>query len=167
MPVTPGYVANPPPHMPALGAPLPINIDVGRQLFVDAFLLDGCPGGCHTTTVYHDAAYRDEVNPVLAPTELWEGRGGASPKTALDMSLAFASAFSGGLWWDPAAALYKMWYRCGNAQCYATSADGIAWEKPALAGAVVAGTNIVDDKNFDGRSDPETEQCSLYGDCAW
>ena len=37
---------------------------------------------------------------------------------------AFASAFSGGLWWDPAAEIYKMWYRCGGAQCYATSLDG-------------------------------------------
>lgn len=35
-----------------------------------------------------------------------------------------------------------MWYRCNTGlQCYATSTDGIAWDKPSLD--VVNGTNIV------------------------
>ena len=141
----PGYVANPPPHAPKEGLPLPINIDTGRQLFVDNFLIDG--GSSGVRTVYHDADYQDQVNPVLAPTEHWEGRPAAgAPKNApLDMSLAFASAFSGGLWWDPAAEIYKMWYRCGNAQCYATSHDAIEWTKPLdihSASSPLAKTNI-------------------------
>jgi hypothetical protein len=95
--VEPGYVSNPPPHSPTVGEPLPINIDVGRQLFVDAFLVDGGSKGIRT--VYHDAEYQDQVNPVLAPTELWEGRPPkGEPKDKLDMAYAFASAFSGGLW---------------------------------------------------------------------
>ena len=39
-------------------------------------------------------------------------------------------------------------YRCGNAQCYATSPDAIRWTKPLLP--ELGHTNIVDDKNFDG-----------------
>jgi hypothetical protein len=61
---------------------------------------------------------------------------------------------SQGLFWDPAAQLYKMWYRCGNTQCYATSHDGISWEKPRLpySGkyAKFNGTNIVDGSPLDG-----------------
>ena len=39
-------------------------------------------------------------------------------------------------------------YRCGNAQCYATSPDAIRWTKPLLP--ELGHTNIVDHKNFDG-----------------
>jgi hypothetical protein len=49
-----------------------------------------------------------------------------------------------------------MWYRCGNAQCYATSDDGISWEKPRLpySGKYQSfnGTNIVDASALDGAS---------------
>ena len=46
-----------------------------------------------------------------------------------------------------------MWYRCGGAQCLATSHDGIKWDKPLdihPAGSALAKTNIVDDRLFDG-----------------
>ncbi|MBM4034431.1 MAG: hypothetical protein FJ291_22015 [Planctomycetes bacterium] len=46
----------------------------------------------------------------------------------------FAAPFSGGAWFDPQDKLFKMWY-CGGylaTVCYATSKDGIAWEKPTL-----------------------------------
>ena len=109
----PPYITTPP--------TAPINIDVGRQLFCDPFLVG--PGSSGIVTVHHTAQYRDEVNPVLAPTGLaWEGRcvchPPGTPKSAgcqpcanhtQYMELAFASAFSGGLWWDPADSIYKMW----------------------------------------------------------
>ena len=42
--------------------------------------------------------------------------------------------FSDGVWYDPQDKLFKMWYMGGYtlATCYATSKDGITWEKPAL-----------------------------------
>ncbi len=48
-----------------------------------------------------------------------------------------------GVFFDPADRIFKMWYMGGYSQntCYATSHDGVAWERPALD--VVAGTNIV------------------------
>ena len=144
VPVTPGYLTNP---------PATINIDVGRQLFVDDFLLDSARStGVHR--VHHNATYRDESNPVLSPTEPWEGAVGKTPPGMPFAEYGFASAFSGGLWWDPAAGIYKMWYRCGNTQCYATSEDGISWTKPRLpySGkyAKYNGTNVVDASPLDG-----------------
>src|SRR5262245_27081611 len=51
--------------------------------------------------------------------------------------------FSDGVWYDPKDRLFKMWYMGGltRATCYATSPDGIRWDKPALD--VKPGTNIV------------------------
>jgi hypothetical protein len=51
--------------------------------------------------------------------------------------------FSDGVWWDPADHLFKMWYMGGYvlSTCYATSRDGVHWDKPALD--VKPGTNVV------------------------
>ena len=94
-----------------------------------------------------DPVYRDDVNPVLVATEPWER--GSTP------SLDFATPYSGGLWWDPPANVYKMWYSCAqniglsnSSQCLATSTDGIAWTKAPLD--VVPGTNIVQTDVIDG-----------------
>jgi hypothetical protein len=105
-----------------------VPIDVGRQLFVDDFLI------AETTLrrTFHRAAYHAR-SPVLRPDRPWEETkdGGT------------AMAFSDGVWWDPRDRLFKMWYMAGQARhtCYATSKDGLTWEKPALD--VKAGTNIV------------------------
>ncbi|MCK4294415.1 MAG: hypothetical protein KAY65_14550 [Planctomycetes bacterium] len=85
------YLKNPPAVIP---------IDVGRQLFVDDFLIE-------TTTMtqtYHQADYYAQ-NPVLAPETAWEHTGGNW----------FAAPFSGGAWYDPNDDLFKLWYRGGNA----------------------------------------------------
>ncbi len=57
--------------------------------------------------------------------------------------------FSDGVWFDPKDQLFKAWYWTAAtsqkplqfATCYASSADGIHWDKPVLD--VVPGTNIV------------------------
>ena len=117
-----------------------INITVGRQLFVDSFLID--PHRTAGVAVqYHRPSYlQGGVNPVLRPTQRWE-RAVGSPVAASELSMAVA--YSGGVWWDPSVSLYKAWYGCGptGRQCYAFSVDGLHWEKPALD--VVPGTNIV------------------------
>jgi len=122
--VTPAYLLNPPAVIP---------IDVGRQLFVDDFLIE------HTTLrrTYHLAEYHPQT-PVLRPDRPWEG------KTAM--------VFSDGVWYDPQDELFKMWYLSGAlaTTCYATSADGLHWEKPKLD--VKPGTNVVQT----GRRDSST-----------
>ena len=112
------------------------KIDVGRQLFVDNFLIS-------TTTlkrVYHYPEYHSS-NPVLAPDKDWEQQGKDG---------GCAAPFSDGVWYDELEGKFKMWYMAGGGEystggsyvtCYAESADGINWTKPALN--VVQGTNIV------------------------
>ena len=86
-------------------------VDVGRQLFVDSFLLD--PSATNATTTFH------------APAELHE----APPTTKLG---------GGGLWWDATAAHFKSFHTCSlitikgdgalGPLCLSTSPDGITWE---------------------------------------
>jgi hypothetical protein len=113
------YLDNPPPMVP---------IDVGRQLFVDDFLIESTT----LRRVYHKAV-KFAGNPVLKPeTEMEHQRG-----------LPVATPKSGGVWWDPADGVFKMWYDAGwvGNLAYATSRDGIAWDRPDLG--IVPGTNAI------------------------
>ena len=88
----PPYLKQPPEVIP---------IDVGRQLFVDDFLI-------HETTLrrtFHQAEYHPS-NPVFT---------GGMP-------------FSGGVFWDPKDQRIKMWYHGAGGTGYTTSKDGIHWE---------------------------------------
>ncbi|HEY2573299.1 MAG TPA: exo-alpha-sialidase, partial [Verrucomicrobiaceae bacterium] len=117
----PTYLKEPPKIIP---------IDVGRQLFVDDFLIE--------ETTMQRVPHRPEYfsgNPVLKPEHPWES--------------SHAAPFSDGVWYDSRESLFKMWYWAGGtlegkpveSTCLATSRDGIHWEKPAFD--VVPGTNIV------------------------
>lgn len=119
-PVLPPYLVSPPEIIP---------IDVGRQLFVDDFLIEES----NLQRVWHRATYHPS-NPVLKPETAWEKRG--DPNSA-------AMVYSDGVFFDPDQRLFKMWYMGGyGAQtCLATSTDGVTWTRPSLD--VVPGTNIV------------------------
>jgi hypothetical protein len=108
--------------------PAVIPIDVGRQLFVDDFLVESTT----LTRSFHRAAYHP-ATPVLRPDRPWE-KTGQNPT---------AMVFSDGVWFDPRDGLFKMWYMGGHvrATCYATSRDGVRWDKPKLD--VEPGTNVV------------------------
>ena len=45
-----------------------------------------------------------------------------------------AVLFDGGVWYDPQDRLFKMWYAGGfrDGICYATSHDGLHWDRPSL-----------------------------------
>lgn len=105
-----------------------IPIDVGRQLFVDDFLIEetNLQRVCHTAEPYPG-------NPVVKADRPWEDAGKGPT----------AAVFSDGVWYDPGNRLFKMWYMAPYLQstCYAVSSDGIHWDKPLLN--VVPGTNIV------------------------
>ncbi|MBM4047910.1 MAG: hypothetical protein FJ279_22650 [Planctomycetes bacterium] len=121
---TPPYLISPPAIIP---------IDVGRQLFVDDFLVEST-----TLTRTHHRPQYYPGNPVIKPDQPWEKGGPVR-----------AAVFSDGIWYDPADNLFKAWYWSGRSSseplrfytCYATSRDGIHWEKPILD--VVPGTNVV------------------------
>lgn len=126
-PVPPPYLIDPPSVIP---------IDVGRQLFVDDFLIEENM----LQRTYHAAEYFPD-NPVLRPAARWEKYDEYAERTQTRSNPA-AMVFSDGVFYDPKDRLFKMWYMGGYLQniCYAVSADGLAWERPALD--VVAGTNI-------------------------
>ena len=58
-------------------------------------------------------------------------------------ALPVAAPFGDGVWFDPKDELFKMWYHAGwfDGVGYATSKDGIHWERPSLD--VTPGTNRV------------------------
>ena len=114
-----------------------IDITVGRQLFVDDFLIEetNLHRVCHKAKKY-------EGNPVLKP-ESHEER---------EVTIPCAAPKSGGVWWDGKEKKFKMWYEAGwlNGFAYAESADGIHWQRPELD--VIPGTNRL--LPFDGHRDP-------------
>jgi hypothetical protein len=116
-----------------------ILIDMGRQLFVDDFLIESTG---LVRTFYAPKKY--EGNPVLEPeTELELCRTRVAPFEQGRPGNAAAVPKSGGIWWDADAQHFKLWYEAGwlNTICLATSQDGIHWERPDLD--VRPGTNQV------------------------
>jgi hypothetical protein len=127
-PIAPPYLVDPPDVIP---------IDVGRQLFVDDFLIEQTS----LTRSFHRAEYH-AASPVLTPSTAWELYDEYAQRTKTRSNPA-AMPFSDGVFYDPEDRRFKIWYMGGYSQntCYAVSNDGLNWERPRLD--VVAGTNIV------------------------
>lgn len=132
----------PVPYLKNKPAVIPVN--VGRQLFVDDFLISETD----LIPVYHTPDFY-AGNPVLEPTESWENTTEGAP---------YAAPFSDGIWYDEKDGKYKMWYLAGAGSIhkqdkqtfytgYAESADGHHWVKPSLE--LVKGTCLVDTANRD------------------
>lgn len=121
-----------------------IHVNIGRQLFVDDFLV----AESDMETLYHKPTFY-AGNPVLEPTEEWEKTVGGAP---------YAAPFSDGVWYDEQDGKFKMWYLTGAGSLhkednqtfytgYAESEDGRHWYKPTLD--IYEHTNIVDTSNRD------------------
>ncbi len=106
-----------------------ICIDLGRQLFVDDFLI----ASTSLTRVFGEAKIH-EASPVLSPETDDEMDNGYCP---------MAAPFNDGAWYDPEDGLFKLWYMPGwfHSTALAISRDGIHWERPDFG--VVRGTNLV------------------------
>jgi len=128
------HVLHEPPYL--RDPPSVIPIDVGRQLFVDDFLIEENT----LDRVFHRARYHPK-SPVLTPVTAWERRDEYADRTERAPNPC-AMVFSDGVFYDPAARIFKMWYMGGYQQhtCLALSHDGITWERPSLDNN---GTNIV------------------------
>ena len=121
------YLPMPVPYL--VSPPDVIPIEIGRQLFVDDFLIE-------QTNLIREFYKPHKLgnNPVFKPeTKLEQGLygiPGASPK-------------DGGVWWDPKDQGFKMWYEAGwlHTMAYAISPDGIHWERPNLD--IELGTNRI------------------------
>ncbi len=124
------FAANPsfPEKVPYLkNPPEVIDVSVGRQLFVDDFLIEET----ELSPTYHKAE-KFEGNPILRAETAWENE-----------PIPVACPKSGGVWYDEKEKIFKMWYEAGwlRHSCYATSRDGIHWERPDLG--IVKGTNLI------------------------
>jgi len=106
-----------------------IDLPAGRQLLVDDYLLER--NGF--ARVFHDPV-KHPGNPVMAPVSA-EERAPEFPPCAV--------AKCGGVWYDDADRLFKMWYMTGylGHAALAVSRDGLHWERPAHD--VAPGTNLV------------------------
>ena len=121
-----------------------LQIDQLRQLFVDDYVVEKMEG---LTRTLH-AVQKHPGNPVLRPDQLREGD-----------SIEYTTVI-----WDKAENRFKAWYAVGDNQdarsspgtksrftirsCYATSPDGIHWDKPDLGLIAYKGSlanNIFDD----------------------
>jgi hypothetical protein len=111
-----------------------VPIDVGRQLFVDDFLIENT----NLKRTFHTATYHPAC-PVIKVDKPWEREN----------NMPYALVFSDGVWYDPADKIFKLWYMGGYVAsiCYATSKDGIHWDKPELD--VFPGTNMVQKRHRD------------------
>lgn len=93
-----------------------INIAVGRQLFVDDFLIQ-------ETNLIREEGVPEVCNqPLLAP------------KTQIELNDGFctcACPFNGGVFYDQQQKMFKMWYHAGwfDGTAYAESEDGIHWKR--------------------------------------
>lgn len=124
------YLKNPPSVIP---------VNVGRQLFVDTFLI----GSTNLSMINHQPVYYKN-NPVLEPDKKWE----------FNKNGPYAAPFSDGVWYDEKEDEFKMWYLTGAGPsqkglrtAYAISKDGINWQKPDLG--IFGNTNIVDNTSRD------------------
>ena len=123
--------------------PAVVPINVGRQLFFDNFLI----GETTLERVFHKPV-KYSGNPILKATTALEKPSntfaGAGPK-------------DGGIWWDPKAGVFKMWYEAGwlSSIAYATSPNGLDWTRPNL----YDGTNEIT-----SLSDLKPNSCSVVLD---
>ena len=140
------------PYLQPRNIPKTIPIDVGRQLFVDDFLVASTQGV--TRAFFKPVKYHG--NPLL-----W-------PQTKEELALATALGHKpyppgsdirtywtpntktspccytsgGGLWWDPTRQLFRLWYISGWSYrvTYAESKDAIHWTRPPVG---ADGSNVV------------------------
>lgn len=132
-PVTISTQAKEPMPVPYLQhPPKVVSIDVGRQLFVDDFLVEQTD----LRRRYH-AAKKYEGNPVMkaeTPGELAPGEFESSESATVFLG-------HGGVFYDPTEQLFKMFYTAGwrGGIAMATSRDLIKWDRPELG---IAGGNL-------------------------
>ena len=129
------FTSDPPQPLPNPATPPPVvRITVGRQLFVDDFLIERAS---NLARRFHQAKVQSMG--VLVPDQPWEQTSG-DRKTA--------RPFGGGTLLDPRSQRLLLWYRCGwrgasGKTCVALSRDGVHFTKPQLTSSPIPGSNVV------------------------
>jgi len=133
------------PYLEQANIPKAIPIDLGRQLFVDDFLVESTSGVVRA----FGKPIKHVGNPVLWPetrTELAKDTAlGELPYPTKDMRMWHSPGCvmpGGGVWWDPVRKRFRMWYLPGwwGRLCYAESEDAVHWMRPPVG---PAGDNVL------------------------
>ena len=133
------------PYLEPANIPNPAPIDLGRQLFVDDFLVGETAG---VVRAFYKPV-KHVANPVFWPetrSELAQDTViGDHPYPAKGERMAHTPGCvmpGGGVWWDPTRRRFRMWYLPGwwGRISYAESEDGVHWTRPAVG---PNGDNIV------------------------
>ena len=95
----------------AAGEHAAVDVDSTKQLFLDDELI----ASMHNVQRRIHQAKKSEANPVLWPSEPWEG----------NVAVIYGSVLRDG---DK----FRMWYHGGQGVSYAESDDGIHWTKPTM-----------------------------------
>lgn len=137
--------------------PKVIPIDVGRQLFVDDFLVESTD---LTRTFHKPQKYAG--NPVMKPQTALEK---ATPEFEIhDKGAVFLG--QGGVFYDPQDKLFKMYYTAGwrGGLALATSKDMVNWDRPELG--LYEGNLLLPRgaqwKSFDAKDGAGTDNCVWY-----
>ena len=117
--------------------PQVVPIDVGRQLFVDEFLIESST----LKRVFH-TANKYEGNPILVP----------ETETEQEHAAATACPFDDGVAYDPVTKKFMLWYIASfpGHTALAISNDGLHWQRPDLD--ILPGTNVILPHDFPNRS---------------
>ncbi|UCH36305.1 MAG: hypothetical protein JSV65_08105 [Armatimonadota bacterium] len=107
-----------------IGEASPVNIGSGKQLFIDDALIASSQGMTLAMNPPRKTGER-----CIVPDRPWEGYGVCAYNAVVEDE-----------------GIYKMWYDAidndgGRWLCYATSTDGIRWDKPALGIVDFRGSN--------------------------
>ena len=117
------------PYLEPQNIPTAIPIDVGRQLFVDDFLVVSSTG---IVRKFHKPV-KYIGNPVMWPETKAELDQYERPPDCT-MRAPGCCMPGGGVWWDPTRRRFRMWYLSGwnGALSLAESADGLKWDRPSV-----------------------------------
>lgn len=112
----------------------PVDVSVGRQLFVDDYLIASTNG----VVRHFNHPVKEFDGPVLWPETAYERPTNATHRIAPSVTVN-----SSGLWWDPHKRVFRLWYESGwiSHLSYAESADGVHWTRPDCG--IVPGTNLL------------------------
>ena len=117
------------PYLDPQNIPAAIPIDVGRQLFVDDFLIGSSTGVVRK----FNKPVKYIGNPVMWPVTKAELDKIERPPDCT-MRAPGCCMPGGGVWWDPTRQRFRMWYLSGwnGPLSLAESADGLKWERPPV-----------------------------------
>jgi len=132
-------------------------MEMNRQLFIDDYGIESMRGltrTMHRVTKHPNNPTQDR-SLLLRPERPWEGEGFYISNSAI---------------YDQEERLFKIWYQAGEYTCYATSKDGLHWNRPNLSLVEFEGStdnNIVEGRAMQVVYDQAAPKNQRYKTLTW